>query len=41
MSEEKRVVVDCFLPSLLRYDDHSTHVVEEIAKVASMTEAGR
>ena len=31
---------DCFPPSLLRYDDLSTYVVEEVAEVASMMEVG-
>ena len=31
---------DCFPPSLLRYDDFSTYVVEEVANVASAMEAG-
>ena len=30
---------DCFPPSLLGYDDLSTHVVEEVAEVASVIEA--
>ena len=31
---------DCFPPSLLRYDDLSTHVVEEVVEVVSVMEAG-
>ena len=31
---------DCFPPSLLRYDDLSTHVVEEVAEVANVIETG-
>ena len=31
---------DCFPPSLLRYHDFSTYVVEEVADVASVMEAG-
>ena len=38
--EEERVEIDRFLPSLLRYDDLSTYMVEEVAEVASMVEAG-
>ena len=30
----------CFPPSLLSYDDISTYVVEEVAEVASVVEAG-
>ena len=38
--EEERVAFDRFLPSFLRYDDLSTYVVEDIAEVASVVEAG-
>ena len=38
--EEDRVAVDRFLPSLLRYDDLLTYVVEEVAEVASVGAAG-
>ena len=38
--EQERLAVDRFLPSLLRYDDLSKYVVEEVAEVASVVEAG-
>ena len=38
--EEERVAIDCFPPSLLRYDDLLTYVVEEVVEVSSVVEAG-
>ena len=37
---EERVEVDRFLPSLLKYDDLLMYVVEEVAEVAIVVEAG-
>ena len=34
------MATDCFLPSHLSYDDLSTCVVEEVAEVAIVMEAG-
>ena len=34
------MATDCFLPSYLSYDDLSTCVVEEVAEVAIVMEAG-
>ena len=31
---------DCFPPSLLRYNDLTTHMVEEVVEVSSVVEAG-
>ena len=38
--EEERVMTDYFLPSLLRYDGLLKCVVEEVAEVAIVMEAG-